>query len=189
MNAFAGCRRDDATQATTDTSAAPVGASSSSLASTARDARKTTVEIPVGMVVSTGEALPEHAGKNGCIAQEPTAVPRLDDVSCAELEQMYGAALHRTGTCGCDADCSVAVCADLCCKYKTFVNPKSARYRWLNAIRRAHVARRCPRACEGLPCPAPASGSCFQWSHISPKHCTNTYATSWPLRCRPRGAD
>lgn len=119
-----------------------------------------------GGVQSTGGANAsggvQNAGGSGssCLSQNDEPLPDLASMDCNQLGSVYAEALAQAKVCGCDADCSVTACDDFCCNCSSFVNPKSSRYGWLDAIQTEASKRLCITICPLFLCPLPTGAAC-----------------------------
>jgi hypothetical protein len=103
----------------------------------------------------------------GVMCPMPPSMARFDatKLTCQDLIDQYALAIVAAEACGCDKDCSVALCETVCCNCQKYVNPGDDNYPKAQAIMAEWKVRLGNGACmmpicPKFACPPPLNGGC-----------------------------
>jgi hypothetical protein len=104
---------------------------------------------------------------SGVMCPMPPSVAMFDatKLTCQDLIDQYALAIVAAEACGCDKDCSVALCETVCCNCQKYVNPGDDNYPKAQAIMAEWKVRLgnggCMMPiCPKFACPPPLNAGC-----------------------------
>lgn len=135
------------------------------------DARDATITAPDGPAANdaAGDLAPlvditlyDAARPSDATSFDAPVVARDVTDPCQSLAETYAVAVRGAQSCAGDAACGALVCETLCCACRVFVDPRSADYARIAALRAMWEASPCSATarCESVPCEEPTGAVC-----------------------------